>query len=172
MRILITTMFMLCCVAAPSLGAPSKEECAALKKTRAEAQTAYNKARAKFGAADRECEKAWNSEQQVQKSLETNSNRIAVQQDFANDAATALAACQRSDPSKLCIHEKNEKKVADERLQRFKDRQLELKLDLAQAESWREQKEAELAAAHQEADAAKKALDAAIAAAVECKDAV
>jgi hypothetical protein len=151
------------------MGNPGREECNALKKAAAEAQGAFSKAKAKFSAADREYEVAQGREQEIQKSLETNGDRIAVQQDLANDAAAVLAACQQSDPSKLCAHEKNEKKLADARLQQFKDRQSELQLDLAQARSWREQKEEALAAAHQDADAKKQALDAALAAIAGCK---
>jgi hypothetical protein len=169
MRILITAMLMFCCLVTSSMGEPNREECSALKKAAAEAQGAFSKANAKFSAANREYEVAWGREQEIQKSLDTNGDRIAVQQDMANDAAAALAACQQSDPSKPCVHEKNEKKLADARLQQFKERQAELLLDLAQARSWREQKEEALAAAHQDADMKKQALDAAIDATAGCK---
>lgn len=171
MRKLATAVLLFCCFATAASGASRKEECAALKKAVAEAQATFNKAMARFRTADAESERASAREEAVQKSLATNSDRIAVQRDFVNDAAADLATCRQASPSRSCDREASAKKAAEDKLQKFEERQAELRLDLAQAQSWREQKEAELAAAHQEANAAKQALDAAVAAlaAADCK---
>jgi chromosome segregation ATPase len=149
-------------------GKPSKEECEQLRKTEAQKRGEYGKAQADFTNADRRYEAARKYEQSLAKSIENVADNVAVWQDIANDAGTALAACQQQTPAQACTKEKSDKQNADAKVTHWQKRKDELEFDYAAAQSDREQREEQLAAAHQAANAAKQALDAAIAAAAEC----
>ena len=168
MRRLCAAVFLVCCFVQPVFGAPSKEQCEQLRKTEAQKRGEYDKAQADFVNADRKYEGALHEEQNIAKSLENVSNNVEVWQGIASDAGAALASCQQQTPAQACTKEKGDKKNADAKVAHWELRMAQLKLEYEIAQNMREEAEDKLAAANQAANAAKQALDTAIAAAAGC----